>query len=141
MSIATFRFMALVSSCCLILHLTGCGGSSVATHSVEGTVAIDGKPLDVGQIVFDPISKNIAAAATDIKEGKYLLQASEGEYRVRIMASRKAEGSGPVPGLDGVTVVETRLGPEFNTESKLTARVAPQVNSGIHFDVVELPKK
>ena len=58
-----------------VLALTaavGCGGSGFAVSTVEGRIAVDGKPVAEGTISFSPLESNTGqAVSAEIKEGKY----------------------------------------------------------------------
>lgn len=71
------------------LGLLGCGPSQ---GFVEGTVTVDGKPVDKGTIVlFSPLGQTRIAQATVGEGGKYRLQTSgkdgimPGDYKVMIV--------------------------------------------------------
>ncbi len=79
------RFLPLVFP----LALLGCGPSQ---GYVEGTVTVDGKPVDKGTIVlFSPLGQTRIAQATVGEGGKYRLQTSgkdgimPGDYKVMIV--------------------------------------------------------
>ncbi len=64
-----------LSLSCLVL--SGCGSHKGGT-AVEGSVTLDGQPVDGGTITFvpdDPLTKPVVA---DIKAGKYALDSSHG---------------------------------------------------------------
>ncbi|SIO23163.1 hypothetical protein SAMN05444166_3128 [Singulisphaera sp. GP187] len=74
----------------LIASVAGCGGSSADGFSrfpVEGTVTLDGKPLNTGTISFNALQQG-ASASGPIADGAFRLAdadgLSPGPYRVEI---------------------------------------------------------
>jgi len=51
--------LSLLSSSCIALFLAGCGGSSA---TVNGTITLDGKPLNSGFILFQPSEGTVQSA-------------------------------------------------------------------------------
>lgn len=111
--------------------LTGCTnqGSDVETVPVEGTVRLDGTPLQGAVVMFTPASSSGAAPAygeTD-EEGHYYLQYSSsqdgampGDYLVSITTFREAEEDE-----DG-NLIEAQpetVPARYNLETELTATV------------------
>jgi hypothetical protein len=75
--------------CCLML--SGCGGSSLETVAVDGTVTYDGKPLEIGVVRFVPVDPEGMMATGTLKPGgKYTLATRnsdgiiEGDYKVTV---------------------------------------------------------
>jgi hypothetical protein len=51
---------------------TGCGGSAFPVSTVEGTVAVDGQPIEAGTVTFTPLASNTGQAiSAEIRDGKY----------------------------------------------------------------------
>lgn len=73
----------------LAAFLTGCGG---ALPTVEGTVTLDGQPLDKGFVSFVPVGSGTMGTATIQEGGYYAVKTggqgglTTGEYRVAITA-------------------------------------------------------
>jgi hypothetical protein len=112
----------------------GCGGRG----GVEGTVTINGKPVDGGMILFVPMEGNLKQAPThaDIKDGKYELPEGEGPepglYRVQVIWSvREANPKDPD------IVRRTQLmPPKFSgLKSPLRAKVDSGLNT-LNFELV-----
>ena len=85
----TLRTAMLYS--CLALVAAGCGGKCA---SVEGTVRLDGQPVQDGFIAFVPIEATEGPTGrVSIVDGEYVLDPSHlvkpGAYRVEIHAQQK----------------------------------------------------
>lgn len=112
---------------CLVI-LIGCGPGGPDIASVEGTVTMDGKPLEYATVVFIPTGGRPAGAMTD-KEGKYVLNFSAGRKgaipgpnKIRVTTLRdpsEDEDGNPIPGSKETIAMEynqqTTL--EFNVEA------------------------
>ncbi len=69
-----------LSAALLPLLLAGCGGGPV-NYQVSGTVTYDGKPVPVGEVVFEPDTSkgnNGPGSVADIKDGKYTTTSGKG---------------------------------------------------------------
>ncbi len=81
---------------CLPLMLSGCGISDDGTRvPATGTVLLDGRPLEYGNISFSPRQSQAAPATTRIVDGQF----------------RFTEENGPVAGLHDVLITQST--PEF----------------------------
>jgi hypothetical protein len=126
-SLVAGLFIALSS-----LVVTGCGESG--RSGVQGTVNLDGKPVDGGRISFIPPDPKGVYAHADIKEGKYELDARQGPglgtCRVVIVwykkTGKKVVGSDP-PNL----VEETKqvIPDKYNDKSSLKEEIKPGMNT------------
>ncbi len=119
----------------LPLCLAGCGG-----QSVQGTVTLDGQPLQDGYIAFLP-EKNTKGpgAGAPIQAGKFVIGKShrplEGVYRVEITAKgqtgrKTVDGSGQRRSAEG-QILPSR----YNKESTLTAEVKRRQENELVFDL------
>lgn len=111
---------------CVVTLCIGCGPGGPEIASVEGTVTMDGKPLENASVVFTPPNGRPAGARTDA-EGHYVLNFSggrqgaiPGENRVQISTLRD-----PFPdGKGGVVPAQPETVPiRYNQESELTFNV------------------
>jgi hypothetical protein len=79
------------------LSLNGCGGDPLGRHAISGTVTVDGKPLEKGNIGFQPTEGQATSEGAMVVAGKYNIPRDSGlvpgKYRVSINA--------PVPGTGG----------------------------------------
>lgn len=111
-----------------LLILGGCGRND-GREMLEGSVAIDGKPLESGYILFrsseagksQATGANIAAGTFRIA-GKRSVQ--PGKFRVEITASRNS-GQKTADQLTGkpVDAIEQFIPARYNSQSELTADV------------------
>lgn len=61
----------------------GCGEGGTATTQVSGNVSHEGKPLDRGVILFNPVDGDLSPSRSNIRpDGTYELLASPGKYKV-----------------------------------------------------------
>jgi hypothetical protein len=105
---------------------------------VSGTITMDGKPLKEGEIILESTDQKSAPAGTIISNGVYSLRTTTGSKIVRILASRPTSKPDPVM---GSAAREAAIGPEYNTKSNLRATINPGKQTGVDFQVKELPKK
>ena len=115
----------------------GCS-SADSMADVSGTVQMDGQPLAEGEIIFEASDNSKAPAAGAVKDGKYSVQVPPGSKKVKINSSRQASKPDPVM---GSAAKESRLGPEFNEKTTLTAEIKSGKNEGVNFEVKEAVKK
>jgi hypothetical protein len=115
--------------------LAGCESSSKPVE-VSGTVTIDSQPLSDGQIVFEAADGNTTPAGGTIKGGQYSLKVLPGAKKVKITASRPGKKIDPVM---GAAPMEPLIGPDYNTNTKLTADIQPGVNANVNFEVKAIP--
>lgn len=113
----------ILSACCFF----GCGPGD-GRVAVNGSVTLKGSPLDEGVIEF--VSEGMKSGTT-IQNGKYEIPRDqglvEGTYKVMITSG---DGRTPVdspdglPGPTGANIVsKDRIPPEYNTQTKLEAKV------------------
>ncbi len=122
------RFAVLLG-CALLATAAGCGGGGIQLVSVQGTVTLDGQPLEDALVTFQPAEGRPSYGTTD----------SQGRYRLQYTPDRR----GALPGQHQV-VISTYVEPDtdsddpvkqagrpervpekFNKKSTLTAEVAP----------------
>lgn len=112
---------------CLMVVLTGCGGSSGPDLlPAEGTVTLDGQPLDQAVVTFVPANGRPSVGVTD-PQGHYRLKYTEdrsgalpGAHKVVIVsevAPSGGEGSDPKPGRKEL------LPKRYHEQTELTANV------------------
>jgi hypothetical protein len=107
--------------------VAGCSGPH--TPIVEGTVTLNGYPVDGGKIAFFPTGNSpgvhSGSAQTDIRGGKYILERKElapGTYRVEVYWWKKTGKK--VPSSDLPVDQKIQLIPqEFNTFSSLKTEI------------------
>ncbi len=116
-----------------LLLATGCGSKSTNMR-VWGEVSYDGQPIELGQILLNPIdSTSGPSTGGAIEQGKYDLPSTKGPraggtYRVEITALGSNETT-YVPNASGqglpTTVREQFIPPEYNRQSTLRITVSP----------------
>lgn len=94
------------------LLVSGCQ-PAIETARVSGTVTINGKPVELGVIGFEPTDPAAASASAEIRGGQFTIESPVGNRRISIMAYRQAKGLGP----DGKPYQEQFLPAKYNLES------------------------
>jgi hypothetical protein len=129
--ISRLRYVGLKSMAMalLCLSMAGCGSSKPI---MEGTVALDGVPIEKGTIMLMPIDGKGQTAGCGIEAGKYRMQASPGIRQVLIGANRK-DGKMPDPMSPGSGALIDRyvnyVPERYNEKSELTVTIKPGLNN------------
>jgi hypothetical protein len=71
----------------ILVGVMGCSGSST-TGTVNGTVTLDGNPLQEGTVRFVPIDGKSPTASASVAEGKFTASVPLGEMRVEFSAPK-----------------------------------------------------
>jgi hypothetical protein len=115
---------------CLAIVL-GCSHAT-ERRAIEGTVTLDGKPLETGSITFmpQPGTKSPTAGGS-ISQGRFSVSPAggvfAGKFRVEITASRKTGRQVESPRSGGMVDETVPLIPtQYNRDSKLTAEITAQ---------------
>jgi len=112
------------------LTLAGCQ-SAIEKASVSGTVTLNGEPVQVGTISFEPTDPAAPSASAEIHDGRFSVESPVGNRRVAIMAYRQAKGLGP----DGKPYQEQYLPAKYNLESDRYFEVEPEPMTNQKFDL------
>ncbi len=132
---ANQRLLRPIALLAFIVCLSGCGH-----QTIEGTVMLDGQPLQEGYITFLPQKETEGAGAgTKIQEGKFLVEAPDeplqGSYRVEITAKGKT-GRKTVDGSGQRRESEGQILPKrYNADSTLTAEIKPEEAKPLTFEL------
>lgn len=124
------RFWCLIGVWGLSVFLTGCE----ASPRVQGTVTLDGKPLDQGSINFEPVDRNKPSFGATISNGRYQVSASSpvtaGKFQVQICGSIKTGRQVPAgpPSPPGTMTDEFRYYPAEGVEVREAEILPGQVN-------------
>jgi hypothetical protein len=120
----------------------GCGSSDgLNRQAISGSVTLDGQPISVGAILFEPATEESGTAVgATIRQGGFAISRREGPipgwYRVRVYSSSSVQA----PPAKGQTdrsprpMVE-RLPARYNTQSELLERVVGQHVNRYRFDL------
>jgi hypothetical protein len=116
-----------------VVLLAGCGGTS----RIEGTVTLDGQPVDGGTISFiNPGGGENAGGK--IQGGKYSIESklTPGTYKVEINWLKSTGKTVPNKSDVGTTQDETKqvIAMEYNKQSKLTAEIKSGSNT-VNFEL------
>ncbi len=102
------RRTVILSSCALCLLVSGCGNPGIGTIPVEGTVLVDGKPIEGAMVIFhpEPPGGRAASGKTD----------ANGVYKL----TTEINGDGALPGAYQISVTK-----HVNAEDDLPTKVDP----------------
>jgi len=141
------RFCLCSAGLLALAALAGCGpGNPLGREAVSGRVTLDGKPLEFGNISFDPVvpTGGVRSGAL-ITDGEYSIDAHKGlppgEYKVRIFAGEanppdmQAPDGGELPApaaeLPGVSLIP----PEYNVQSDIVREVTADGDNRFDFEI------
>ena len=120
--------LRIASLALLCLVTAGCGSSRPV---MEGTVTLDGVPIEKGTIMLTPADGKGQTAGCGIEAGRYSMQASLGTMKVVISANRKA-GKMPDPTNPGsgemIDRYEEYVPKRYNDDTELTVTVTSGMN-------------
>lgn len=122
-------YTALVVAAVSILN-TGC---DKGLSTVNGTVTVDGNPVQQGAIIFEPADGQGPTAGTTIEAGKYEAKTTPGDKKVRITGF---EIVGQQPAYKGMKdspmrdVVNDVVPEQYNRDSNLTLTVEKSGTTG-----------
>lgn len=126
----------------LTITLVGCGKSGIERVHVSGKATYDGKPIEIGQIRFVPITPNTGPITIDrIEKGQYETTTTGGVtvgiHRVELRAYDSHEYE-TAPRVAGSASVRQLLPEKYNRKSEVTLEVKSGDGSITHD--FELPK-
>lgn len=134
------RRLGLLTLGLALAVLGGCGDGS-AKQAVTGTVTLNGKPLEKGQIVFRPErGTSSPSAGADISKGGFSITCERGvlpgKFRVEITASRPSgkRVRAPLTG-ETINVEEQFLPARYNLQSELKAAVESGGSNRFQFEL------
>lgn len=144
----TFRSLVAISialSIACSLCFTGCN-SQPATSEVFGKVSVAGKPIDDGDITFQPTEGAGSTSSGKIVNGQYRLSGESGllsgTYLVKVNAYREPSnksnalggGADMPPETAGMTRKEQYLPEKYNTKSTIEKFVVESGKSKVEKD-------
>jgi len=108
--------------CLLVgLLLTGCDRGP-AKGTVQGTVTLDGQPVDGGVITFVPADGNSQPEAVPITAGQYTVTMPVGDKRVEIYWAPSGDKAADTA-TQGREQIVQRIPTKYNSQSTLTHKV------------------
>lgn len=112
----------------VVLGLAGCGSDGRST--VEGTVTLNGRPIESGAVAFRPLDGKTATVGCFISAGRFRLQVPVGSMRVEITSMEKAGTAVTLAQGDPVEVeLHSEAIPErYNAKSELVIDVKAGIN-------------
>lgn len=135
-----YRLAWLPVVACCVLVLSGCGGAK-ERYAIKGTVTLDGKPLEKGQVCFVPLQGTKGpTAGAEIVDGKFSIPNEGGtflgKFRVEVTASRPTKKKMPDPITGRPAEVYEQFIPEkYNKRSELEAEVQANGPNDFEFSV------
>ena len=115
--------LKIVWYCWLAMVLTSGCNRGPAVGTLEGTVTLDGTPVDGGLIRLVPSDGNSQPADCPLAAGAYSITMPVGEKKVEVYWT-KSSGPGIVDtASQGGDKVITLVPPKYNVESKLTVTI------------------
>lgn len=116
--------LSLIIGFMFLSLLLGCGSGPAIGH-VSGQVTMDGTPIEMGQIFFEPIDGDSAIGTGIIENGAFELVCPPGNYKVVITGTRKIPGAPPISNIPGeeIDAREPIVPSKFNRQTTLTKEV------------------
>jgi len=132
------RYLECLGVLMLCAALPGCGKVEEKAYPVSGTVSLDGKALDDGEIYFVRAEKG-DLQTVPIKGGSFSGKVKAGKQRVQINAFRATKPQGAASGMTGGIYDqpgrENYIPAKYNVESTLTADVSASGPNQLKFDL------
>lgn len=115
--------------CVVLAACSACGRSGPKMVPVSGTVTFVGKPVEKGEILFQPGEPGIAPDGGAIENGAFAFKAKVGKRTVQIRASRaiKMTDMGPL--------MEQFIPAKYNANSDLVQEVKESGSNRFTFDL------
>lgn len=108
-----------------LTFLLGCGSGPRVGH-VSGQVTMEGVPVEMGQVFFEPIDGNSTIGTGIIENGEFEVTCPPGNYKVVITGTRKIPGAPPISNIPGeeIDARESIIPVKYNRQTILTKEVA-----------------
>jgi hypothetical protein len=113
-----FRFAAAAVALAL---LSGCGPAGPRKVRVSGTVTLDGKPLNHGEIYFMVPGGGTPPDILPVADGKFEGSVTVGKKRVEVYSLKDTGKSAGMP--TGLNLIINCVHDDYSVNSKLTAEV------------------
>ncbi len=113
----------------VFLAIIGCSRGPLMVP-VVGTITYDGKPVEEGEILFQPSDTAIAPDAGPIKGGDFSFLAKIGERKVQIRGIRTVRMTDMGP------MKEEYIPSKYNSKTTLTATVSADSPNKYSFDLL-----
>ena len=138
---------ALFAALLVVAGFSGCGsGNPLGREAVSGKVTLNGKPLALGNISFDPVQRTggIRSGAL-ITDGAYVMDEEgglpPGKYKVRIFAGEpnppdmKAPDGGELPAPAAELPGKSLIPPQYNVRSDIIREVTAGGDNQFNFEI------
>ena len=138
--------VVLSSALAIVFIAPGCGGATddFPRHAISGTVTLDGKPLGLAAISFDPdgqANQKPVSVGAPVVGGSYSIARdvgpTPGKYRVSVVENTAGEvDQSAAPGAPPkATKGKPAIPEKYNTKSTLTAEVKADGPNTFNFDL------
>lgn len=135
------RFVKFFSPCAVgaVMLLVGCSGAEYPgppRYPVSGSVSLNGKPIEAGNITFRADGEATRSASGAIENGKYSIEEkqgpTEGQYTVEILGYEEV---GELKDEDLGVATRQIVPVQFNESSSLSATISADDVNKLDFDL------
>lgn len=124
------RYITLLQLAALFtLSTLGCSGGDAGptVYEVNGSVSMDGVPVDEGEIIFRAIDPPGRSYAGKIEKGRFRFDSSAGKKRIEITGYKENPNQGQVAesGEEEPTMI-MHIPPKYSIQSELIRQVDPE---------------
>jgi len=120
---------------CLLLVILLLGGCSKndSRHQVaaSGTVTFDGKPLEKGNIVFDPVDGKGGSVIGSIVDGQFTVLSEPGSKKVQISSTQESGKTSS----DGEPIMIEMLPSKYSAQSNLKVELQTSQRNVFNFEL------
>jgi hypothetical protein len=107
--------------------LPGCE-TGPRSYQVAGKITADGEPIELGEILFDPVPPGPPVHASRIEKGAYRLTVKEGSYIVRLNGVKLVQlPPGKTNAYGETSERQQFLPPKYNAQSELKIEIRSNV--------------
>lgn len=132
----SWRLLVMAALAAWIAVLPGCGTRTADQITVQGSVTLDGKPLESAIITFLPVDGKGASGGATVTAGQYKTELAPGEKKVSIFAERVVGTQKRDPADPNSATVEVKqqyLPACYNTSTTLKATIPADGGATVDF--------
>jgi hypothetical protein len=113
----------------------GCGQEGPELAEVSGRVTLDGQPLELVDVVFQPSDGTPPSTGRTDADGCYQLL-----YKRGMMGARTGEHTVRIDFTSNLVAKPPRIAPRYNTQSELRGEVKAEEDNVFDFELKSEPK-